>query len=72
MKNLARAVALAAVISTIGVAPCFAIPSQFPSPPSSPPPSSYHGAPGPEMGASVLGMLMAGGIAAYVVKRRRK
>jgi LPXTG-motif cell wall-anchored protein len=31
-----------------------------------------HGVPAPELGASALGLIMAGGIALYVVRRRRE
>jgi hypothetical protein len=40
--------------------------------PSSPQPPGHHPAPAPEMGASALGLLMVGGLAFYVARRRPK
>ena len=31
-----------------------------------------HGAPAPEIGASAIGMLLAGGIVTFIVRRRRQ
>ena len=67
MKKLILDLSLIASIWTVGVVPGFA---QMPGQPASP----AHvggGAPAPEIGASALGLLLAGGVAFYVIRRRR-
>jgi hypothetical protein len=66
MKKLIQVLGLVLCISTVGVAPSFAgicIVGICPI--------GGGGAPAPEIGASVLGLLLAGGVATYIHKRRR-
>ena len=59
MKKLMQLTGLAACLGTVGVASAFA---QVPNPVP---------VPAPEIAGSVLGLLMAGGVAVYVHRRRR-
>ena len=68
MKKLIQVLGLVTIISAVGFAPAFANGCN----------GKGHcygngggGAPAPEIGASALGLLLAGGAAFYVLKRRR-
>jgi hypothetical protein len=66
MKKLIQSLGLIAIIGTVSVAPGFARTSTEVQP--------IHrggGAPSPEIGASALRLLLASGVAFYVIRRRR-
>jgi LPXTG-motif cell wall-anchored protein len=63
MKKLILNIGLVASILTVGVAPGFANSASYQS--------NGGGAPAPEIGGSALGLLLAGGVAFYVLRRRR-
>jgi LPXTG-motif cell wall-anchored protein len=70
MKKLIQILGLVACISTVGVAPSFAC-SGPECPSGNQGGKGGGGAPAPEIGASALGLLLAGGVAFYVIRRRR-
>jgi hypothetical protein len=61
MRNLAYILAAASILWAIGIGASYALGVC---------PDCGHGAPAPEIGASGFGMLLAGGLAWYVRKRR--
>jgi LPXTG-motif cell wall-anchored protein len=63
MESVLKAAALTVLFSMIGPVSSFAGPS--------PCAACGHAAPAPEMGASALGMLMAAGLAGYLIRRRK-
>jgi LPXTG-motif cell wall-anchored protein len=68
MKKLIQVLGLIACISTVGVAPSFAGGCWSKCNQGG---NGGGGAPAPEIGASALGLLLAGGVAFYVIRRRR-
>ena len=77
MRKFIKVLGLVACLSTVGVAPSFAgtcILGIICIPVGGGPGGgggNGGGAPAPEIGASALGMLLAGGLAAYIRARRR-
>jgi LPXTG-motif cell wall-anchored protein len=70
MKKLILILGLVAGIWTVGGAPGFAQDARtYPTYPTHP--TNGGGAPAPEIGASALGLLLAGGVAFYIIRRRR-
>jgi hypothetical protein len=66
MKKLLRVVSVIAAIVVVGAAPAFAM--------SRPPGGGGGGgggAPSPEIGAGILGTILAGGLALYIRRRNR-
>ena len=75
MKKLIQVLGLVASISMVGVTPSFATSICLPLlgciDLGGGGGGGGGGAPAPEIGASVLGMLMASGVALYIYRRRR-
>ncbi len=75
MRALLYSAAICGFVLSAGAA--FAAPPHGPPPgvPHGPPPGVPHGphgvAPAPEMGASLIGLAMAGALVFFVVRRRR-
>jgi hypothetical protein len=75
MRKFSKVLGLVACLSTVGVAASFALPVLPPLPPLPLPPLPVplpgRGAPAPEIGATVVGLLLAAGVASYIRARRR-
>jgi hypothetical protein len=77
MRKFIKVLGLVACLSTVGVAASFALPVLPPLPlpplplPPLPVPLPGRGAPAPEIGATVVGLLLAAGVASYIRARRR-